>query len=357
MIQKDLQSPTVTVVVANLNRKALLEACLRSIESRQGPSFEAVVIDNASTDGSPEWVEHYAQTAPFPVRLIVNSENMGFCAANNQGIAAARGEFVALLNNDAEAEPGWLEQLLLAFDRGPDVGMAASKILVWEDPRQIDKAGHLIWLDGQNRGRGSGEIDEGQYDAEEEVLWPDGAACMYRKSMLDQIGGFDEDLFAYGDDAELGLRARIAGWRCIYMPKAVVRHHRGTTLGLFSFRRVRLIERNRVLLAAKLFPGTLLWQNGIHYLARLAAGARAAARGKGEIGRFPGWKAKFKALLALIAGDLEALAMMPRTISKRRRLKSIRRLSSRQVEQLLRSHTISLRTLSESAVKGSGTRS
>ncbi len=232
--------------------------------------------------------------------------------------------------------------------------MAASKILVWEDPRQIDKVGHLVWLDGQNRGRGSGELDEGQYDAEEEVLWPDGAACMYRKVMLDQIGGFDEGLFAYGDDAELGLRARIAGWTCIYMPRAVVRHHRGTTLGLLSFRRLRLIERNRVLLAAKLFPGSLLWQNGLHYLARLAAGATAAARGKGEIGRFPGWISKLKAVLALMAGDLEALAMIPATLRKRRAFRRLRKLSPKEVKQLLLRHTISLKTLSERAVRPPG---
>jgi GT2 family glycosyltransferase len=113
----------------------------------------------------------------------------------------------------------------------PKFGMAASKILVWEDPRRIDKAGHLIYPDGQNKGRGSGALDTGQFDREEEVLWPDGCAAMYRKEMLDRIGGFDEDFFAYGDDAELGLRARIAGWKCIYTPDAVVRHHRGATLG------------------------------------------------------------------------------------------------------------------------------
>ena len=100
------------------------------------------------------------------------------------------------------------EKLASAFDGRPDVGMAASKILVHEDPRRIDKAGHLIYPDGQNRGRGSGELDEGQYDRVEEILWPDGCAAMYRRAMLDQIGGFDEDFFAYADDAELGLRAQ-----------------------------------------------------------------------------------------------------------------------------------------------------
>jgi cellulose synthase/poly-beta-1,6-N-acetylglucosamine synthase-like glycosyltransferase len=178
-------------------------------------------------------------------RLIANSENRGFCAANNQGFAATTTELVALLNNDAEAGPSWLQALLDALDRRPDCGMAASKILVWEDPSRIDKAGHLIYPDGQNRGRGSGEPDRGQYDGIEETLWPDGCAAMYRRRMLAEIGGFDEDLFAYADDAELGLRAQIAGWRCVYAPGAVVRHHRGATLGLRSTRRLELIERNR----------------------------------------------------------------------------------------------------------------
>ena len=166
--------------------------------------------------------------------------------------------------------------------------MAASKVLVWEDPRRIDKVGHLIFPDGQNRGRGSGALDRGQFDREEEVLWPDGCAAMYRKAMLDQIGGFDEDFFAYGDDAELGLRARIAGWRCVYTPRAVVRHHRGSTLGKGSARRLELIERNRVLLALKLFPWSLLWLNPLYFAVRLVAGAVLARRGDGRHGALSG---------------------------------------------------------------------
>src|ERR1700692_917439 len=221
-------------------------------------------------------VQEFPEDPAFRLRLIRNEASVGFCAGNNQGFAASDSEFVALLNNDAEAEPDWLSGLVRAFEGRSEIGMAASKILVHEDPRRIDKAGHLIYPDGQNRGRGSGELDAGQYDRIEEVLWPDGCAAMYRRAMLDQIGGFDEDFFAYADDAELGLRGRIAGWKCLYMPGARVLHHRGATLGVRSERRLVLIERNRVLVGAKLFPWSLLWLNGVYYLTRLAAGFWAA---------------------------------------------------------------------------------
>lgn len=330
----------------NLDRKVLLQAALGSLCREQGCDFEVIVVDNGSRDGSPEWVCEFASSAPFPTRLIRNEQNLGFCAANNQGIAAARGEFVALLNNDAEVEPGWLGALAAVF-RHPGVGMAASKILVWEDPEIIDKAGHLIWLDGQNRGRGTGERDTGQYDREEDVLWPDGCAAMYRKSMLDRIGLFDEDLFAYGDDADLGLRARIAGWRCVYTPRAVVRHHRGATLGQQNPLRVKLIERNRVLLAVKLFPGSLLWLNGVFFVARAAGGAWASLRNRGELSKLGTAGRKARALLALLQGQWEALRMVGRTWAKRRAFRPLRRLSPAETRRLLWHHRISLRALSE----------
>ncbi len=292
----------------------------------------------------------FAASTTLPVRLIQNQENRGFCAANNQGFAASESEFVALLNNDAEAEPGWLAALASAFEDRPDVGMAASKILVYEDPRRIDKVGHLIYPDGQNRGRGTGELDQGQYDRIEEVLWPDGCAAMYRRTMLEQIGGFDEDFFAYADDAELGLRARIAGWKCLYVPGAVVRHHRGATLGVRSSRRLELIERNRVLLAAKLFPWSLLWLNGVYYLMRLGAGLWAALLGEGEVGQFPGIGGKARAALALVKGDFQALALVPRMLSKRGAVDRFRKLSSAEVRRLILDHRIPLRQLMRQAI-------
>jgi GT2 family glycosyltransferase len=340
-------SPLISCIVVNWNRRELLRACLESLAHQDYPSFEVIVVDNGSTDGSPHLVQQ--ALAGCSVRLIRNATNRGFCAANNQGIASARGEFIALLNNDAEADPQFLSALLRVFDGRPDVGMAAAKIVVWEDPELIDKAGHLIYPDGQNRGRGTGERDHGQFDRVEEVLWPDGCAAMYRKSMLDQIGGFDEDLFAYGDDAELGLRARIAGWTCLYTPHAVVRHHRGSTLGLGSVRRLKLIERNRVLLAVKLFPWRLLALNKFYYASRLLAGAVAAWRGQGETAAFPGFSGKLKLIAGLVLGDLAALVAIPRTLVKRARLAPIRKLSASQIRALIMANRISLRDLSGKA--------
>ncbi len=328
------------MVVVNWNRKELLRACLRSLERQTGVRFETIVVDNGSNDGSAELAEE-----EFGARVIRNRENRGFCAANNQGIAAARGDAVALLNNDAEAEPGWLAALDRACFRAPDVGMAASKVLVWEDPRRIDKAGHLIFPDGQNRGRGAGVLDQGQFEREEEVLWPDGCAAMYRRAMLEKIGGFDEDFFAYGDDAELGLRARIAGWRCIYTPEAVVRHHRGSTLGKDSGRRLELIERNRVLLALKLFPWSLLWLNPCYFALRLAAGVVAAARGEGDTAHFPGLRGKWSMARALVAGDLAALRLAPRMLRKRAAMAHLRRLRPAEVRRLILDHRLSLKEL------------
>ena len=349
---KSYRTGTISVVVVTWNRRDLLRSCLQSLTRQKlEQPFEVVVVDNGSDDGSPEMaLQEFAENTAFRLKLIRNQVNRGFCAGNNQGFAASDSEFAALLNNDAEAEPDWLSALARAFEGRPEVGMGASKILVHEDPRRIDKVGHLIYPDGQNRGRGSGELDAGQFDRIEEVLWPDGCAAMYRRAMLDQIGGFDEDFFAYADDAELGLRARIAGWKCLYMPGARVRHHRGATLGVRSERRLELIERNRVLLAAKLFPWSLLWLNGAYYLTRLLAGLWAAASRKGEVGRYPGLSGKIRVVLALLKGDLAALRLLPKMLAKRRSVNGIRKLSPREVRALILAHRIPLKELTEQAI-------
>ncbi len=351
VLREPVPDASVAVIVVNWNRRELLRACLDSLAKQRDVSFEVVLVDNGSSDGSVEMARRdFCENGRLRIRFIENRENRGFCAANNQGFAATDAEFIALLNNDAEASENWLTSLRSAFEGRSDVGMAASKILVYEDPGRIDKAGHVIFLDGQNRGRGSGEKDCGQYDRVEEVLWPDGCAAMYRRTMLDQVGGFDEDFFAYADDADLGLRGRIAGWKCLYIPAAVVRHHRGSSLGLLSSKRLELIERNRVLFAVKLFPWSLLWLNWAFYFARLCAGIWAAARNRGEAARFPGATGKLTIALAMLKGDWQAVKLLPGTFKKRREIEKFRRLSPREVRRLLLRHRVSLKELSEQAI-------
>jgi hypothetical protein len=336
----------ISVVVVNWNRAEMLRECLQSLEiqvngeGRRWP-LEVIVVDNGSTDGSKALVER-----EFPgVVLLRNEKNLGYCQANNQGIAVARGELIALLNNDAAAQPLWIEHLQAAFEESPEIGMAASKIVTWEDPGRIDKVGHLIFPDGQNRGRGTGERDRGQYERVEEVLWPDGCAAMYRKLMLDQIGAFDEDLFAYGDDAELGLRARIAGWRCLYMPGAMVRHRRGSTMGQGNPERVRLIERNRILLAAKLFPWSLLVLNPFYFALRLAAGVAAAGSGEGDLAAFPGLANKLRVAWAMVRGQWQALRMLPMTLRKRAAVERIAVLTTAERRRLILANRLTLAAL------------
>jgi len=248
---------------------------------------------------------------------------------------------VALLNNDAEAQPGWLKALVEAAEQ-PAVGMAASKILVWETPETIDKVGHLIYPDGQNRGRGHGELDQGQYDGSSDTLWPDGCAALYRRAMLEEIGGFDEDFFAYADDAELGLRGRAAGWEAVYAPAAVVRHHRGATLGRYSAERLFLIERNRLWLVFKHFPWRMWPGVPFFYLRRLAASARAARDGQGDAALAKAELSLSRLIQCLIRAHAAALFGLPKMLAKRRRLQQSRRLSAKQIGELLKRHQISL---------------
>lgn len=341
-----MSSPSVSVIVANWNRRDLLRACLLSLSQQTFRDFEIIVVDNGSTDGS---IELLGDRRFEYVRVIQNAENRGFCAANNQGIEAARGSWIALLNNDAEAEPRWLERLLAVVESEPDVGMAACKILTWENRTIIDKAGHLIYPDGQNRGRGTGDPDRGQYDQIEEIAWPDGCAALYRRSMLDQIGGFDEDFFAYADDAELGLRGRIAGWRCLYVPDAVVYHHTGSTLGRYSARRLFLIERNRIWLAAKLFPLSLLILNPVYFVVRASATALAGLRGRGEVARAAGNLGAVGLIKCLIKAQWAALAGLPAMLRKRRSVNAFRSLTAAQTRALLRRFRVPLAELASGA--------
>jgi GT2 family glycosyltransferase len=335
-------TPAVSVVIANLNRKDLLASCLNSVFAQTFPDFEVVVVDNGSTDGSVGFLRSLSDSR---LRLVELPENRGFAGGCNAGIAISRGRYIATLNNDAEADSSWLERLVAAMESGPRVGMCACKILFHGDRRRIDKAGHLIYLDGLNHGRGSGEPDLGQYDAGGEVLFPDGAAALYRKEMLDEVGWFDESFFAYGDDADLGLRGRLAGWNCLYVPNALVYHIHSATAGEFSTLKAFLIERNRLFVAVKSFPLPLLLISPFFTAVRFAFHAYGAVFTVGSSGQFARGTSRVALLTAILRAYWSGIQHLPAMWRSRMKVRRSSRMSDTAFVSLLWKHRIKLRAL------------
>ena len=218
----------VAVVVVSWNCSGYLADCLSSLRALRRPPQEIVVVDNGSGDGSAEIVRE-----DFPeARLIEAGDNLGFCRANNIGISATRAPFVLVLNPDTRLRPGFLEELLPAFD-DPDVGIVAGKLLRF-DERTLDSCGQLLGRSRQPVDRGYAERDRGQFEADAEVFGACGAAALYRRAMLEAIADpgevyFDEAFFAFCEDLDLAWRARKAGWRAVYRHRAVGLHARGGT--------------------------------------------------------------------------------------------------------------------------------
>lgn len=220
-------SPLVSIVIVNYNGKAFLDKCLSSLSRQTYPSIEVIMVDNGSTDGSIQ----IAREKYPSVKIIENGGNLGFCKANNIGIEASKGDFVITLNNDTEALPGWVEEHVKAMTARADVGMCSSKMMSMTEPGIIDSTGLCISRSGACWDRGQYEQDKGQYDHLIDIFGPCAGAAMYRRKMLDEIGLFDEDFFAYMEDVDLAFRGQLAGWKGLFVPKAVVLHYRGGTGG------------------------------------------------------------------------------------------------------------------------------
>jgi hypothetical protein len=251
----DLENtPLVSVIIVNYNGKRFLDTCLGSLYRQSYPTMEILLVDNGSSDGSIDFIR-----ASYPgIKVIETGDNLGFAKANNIGIKAAKGEYIATLNNDTETEPGWLTALVEAMRSDECTGMCASKMLRMDDHGIIDSTGICVSRSGACWDRGMFERDVGQYEKTEEVFGPCAGAALYRKSMLDQAGLFDEDFISYMEDSDLAMRGRLWGWKCLYVPKAVVYHFHGGTAGYVSDYTVYYGNRNIVWYPLKDFPAGLL---------------------------------------------------------------------------------------------------
>ena len=305
----------ISVIVVNWNGKSLLADCLASLESQTFRDYEVIVVDNGSSDGSAEFVRE-----EFPrFTLVQLKENRGFAGGNNAGIREARGEWIALINNDAVAMPDWLERLHQATQANQNVGFAASQVVLTSGT--LDSAGDGMTIAGVPYKRGHGNKPDGVFLQPAEVFGASGCGVLLRSDMLDRIGLLDEDFFCIYEDGDLNFRARLAGYQCLYVPDAVIHHRLHGTLGRLSKTYVYYGQRNMEYLYFKNMPGRLFWRYlPVHLLSNILGFGYFILRGRP---------------LQFIRAKLAFIFDLPRVLRKRRDVQKLRRVDDRTIESSL----------------------
>ena len=310
----------IDIIIPNWNGRQWLGDCLASLTAQTFKDFEIIVVDNGSTDDSVEFVR-----STFPgVRLVELAYNTGFAGAINAGVRAGASPFACWFNNDAEAAPDFLAQLLttLKANADPSFTMAAPRILYYDQPSLINSAGLFVGPDGIGRDRGFKQPDGPPFGGVEEVFGPSGTAALYRRAIFDQIGWLDEDFFLYSEDVDFNYRAQLAGHRCLYVPSAQVRHRVSATARLINRRATRLASGNGLTAILKSWPGPLLLKSLPWLVAGQLYQLSLFAR-RGQL-----WPA--------LQGKLDAVSKLKPTLAKRWAIQARRKISPQEFERQIK---------------------
>jgi GT2 family glycosyltransferase len=310
--------PAVTVVIPNWNGMELLSSIsLPALAAQTLQDFVITVVDNGSTDGSVSYLK-----SQWPhVRVKELPTNAGFAAAVNRGVASARSNLIALINNDVALDDRWLEQMVDGASRFPEAGSFASKVKDFDEREVIATVGDCVTAGARIFWRGAGERDQGQYDEVSTVFSACAAAALYRKTALDLVGSFDEDFFAYLEDVDWGFRAQLLGFSCVYIPSAVAYHVGGATSTQVSGLQTSLIARNTYWLVLKDFPWKISLGGSLRISFRL---------GRRFLRVF-----RYGHRRQAVSAAFTALRMTPAMARKRRWIQSRRRLSDHQLRNIL----------------------
>lgn len=240
------RTPRASIIVVNYNGKSYLDDCLGSLLADPfSVQYEIILLDNASSDGSADYVEqHYPA-----VRLVRSLDNSGYAGGNNEAAASAAGEYLAFLNPDTRVETGWCEALLAALEANPEAGLATSRILMLSSPDRINTCGNDTHCSGLTLCRGAGRPAL-TFSQLSEVSAVSGACFVIRRALFKELGGFDHSFFMYMEDTDLSWRARLAGYKSLYVPGSVVYHDYRLRFGP---RKTFYQERNRYLMMLKVY--------------------------------------------------------------------------------------------------------
>lgn len=237
------KKPLVSIIIVTYNSKQWLKTCLTSLQTQIYKNIEIIVVDNASNDGTTEYVEKEFSN----IKLIKNKKNLGYAGGINVGLKVARGDFIAILNPDVEIHPEWIIKLLNIAEKFPENGIYASKILNYYKRRLIENVGCNYTLYGTPIIRGAGENDNGQYDYICEIFFASGCAMFINRKVIEEVGYFDDKIFLYGEEDDFCWRARLVGFKVLFVPDAIVYHVRkGITKYISKPKLFYLGRRNRL---------------------------------------------------------------------------------------------------------------
>jgi GT2 family glycosyltransferase len=306
----------VTVAIVNYNGRRFLETLLPSLARQTVHGFAVHVVDDASTDDARSYVEREWPDA----RWLGSDSNRGITATMARSVAGAETEYVALLNNDLELDPRWLEALLAELEERPRAAAVEGKTLEYGRRTHLDGAGDMMRRNGYPDRRGQGQPDDGRFDAVEEIFAVSGTAALFRRAAFDDVGPYDTELRAYYEDVDWGFRARLAGYGARYDPRATGFHHGGATLGHINDFSLYHLRRNQLWMVLKNYPGRSLARHGPAVLLfNLVAVANAGRR----IG-------------LVLRAYRDALAGLPRVLSQRRAIQRGRRAGHRELQSIVR---------------------
>lgn len=305
-VDREENQTLIDIIIPNYNGARLLPPCLDALRQQTRQDFRLTIVDDGSTDDSLALLSTYYPEA----QVLALPTNRGLAAAINTALQQTQAAIVVLLNNDTEAHPRWLEQLVGAMERYPQYAFAASKLMLFDQRDRIHSAGDDYRPDGVPVNRGVWEQDRGQYDAVSEVFGPCAGAAAYRRVALERLAVdgrvFDEDLVMYCEDVDLNVRARLQGVRTLFVPTAIVYHRLSATGGgtLASY----YCGRNFALVWAKNMPVALVRRYWHHMLATQLRFAIHSL-----------WHIREPAARARLRGQAAALCALPRFVRKRLR--------------------------------------
>lgn len=310
-------SPLVSVLIVNWNGEGILDRCLQALKEQTFQDFEVILVDNASTDKS---IDSAAKLWP-ELQIIELERNLGFAGANNIGARQARGQWLALLNNDAFPASDWLEQLVNAGKRHPEIAFFASKLIKDSDQSLVESTGDIYHVSGNawhrdfNQPEGKSNNEGGQ------VFSACAAAALYDRQAFESVGGFDKEYFSHVEDVDLGFRLQLQGFRCMYVPTAKVMHIGSASFGVESDLTVYQVQRNTVWTFFKNMPSRQIWKFlPEHLLSNVIFLVYYSLRGQ--------WRAIWRA-------KIDAFKHLPQILRKRKDIQSTKKTDDTYIEQMM----------------------